>query len=202
MPVNIQYIIFDLGNVLIEVQPEKALVQFARHCHTSPDEIRRFYLSPTHLEFMSGAIPPTKFYHLLLEKYDCNLPFDQFLKIWKSVIAGPKPGMEQLVNKLHSQYTLAICSNTDPWHWEEAFSRCPFLEKFHYYFLSYELMHRKPDQFVFEHMLQKMNATASQCLFIDDTAENVETAKKLGFLVLQAQDATTIENFLEQAGLL
>ncbi|NOX38726.1 MAG: HAD family phosphatase [Calditrichaeota bacterium] len=198
----VRHIIFDLGNVLVEIHPDEVMTDFARRCHQPVEKIKQFYLSALHLDFMTGLIPPTKFYHYLMEEFQCNLGFDEFLSIWKRVVGGPKPGIPELVEQLAQRYVLSVCSNTDPWHWETALEKCAFFHHFKYVFLSYELQHRKPDPYIFEYMLKTLQAKAGECLFIDDTRENIEAAARMGFQVLHAWDAATIEQFLRQQKLL
>jgi putative hydrolase of the HAD superfamily len=42
---------------------------------------------------------------------------------------------------------------------------------------------RKPHPEIFEYILKQHKLKAENCLFIDDTLENTEAAKKLGFHV-------------------
>ncbi len=198
----IRHIIFDLGNVLVEIHPEEVMTTFAHRCRQPVKKIQQFYLSALHLDFMTGSIPPTKFYHYLMEEFRCDMAFDEFLDIWKRVVGGPKPGIPELVERLARRHVLSLCSNTDPWHWETALEKCPFFHLFDYFFLSYELQHRKPDPYVFEYMLKTLRADPSECLFIDDTRENIETAETLGFRVLHAWDASSIQQYCCTHGLL
>jgi putative hydrolase of the HAD superfamily len=40
---------------------------------------------------------------------------------------------------------------------------------------------RKPNADIFEFVLKENNLIANECLFIDDTKDNTDTAEKLGF---------------------
>ncbi len=198
----IQYIIFDLGNVLIEIFPEQTLQRFAHYCQEDAQTLRKVYLSELHLKLMSGELSPTKFYHKLLEQFHCNLSYDQFTAIWKSLVGGPKPGIQELIDKIPPSIQLAVCSNTDAWHWQVALEKCQFFHRFRYFFLSFELGHLKPDPFCFQYILQTLRTDANHCLFIDDTLENIQAARQHGFHCLHADDADTIKNFLANHGLL
>ena len=103
----VHHIIFDLGNVLVNIHPEKAMQEFARLCGKQYNEIKEFFLSELHMEFMRGNIPPTKFYHTVLEKYQCNMPFDQFVRTWYLVIGEPKEGIEKLIDELSAKVSLS-----------------------------------------------------------------------------------------------
>ncbi len=198
----IQHIIFDLGNVLIEIYPEQTLQRFAHFCNADAETLRQVYLSELHLKLMSGALSPTKFYHELVARFQCELTYDQFTAIWKSLVGGPKPGIEQLIEQIPDHLTLSVCSNTDAWHWQVSLEKCHFFHRFQFFFLSFELGHLKPDPYCFHYMLKTLRADAHQCLFIDDTLENIETACQMGFHTLHTDDSEAIANYLLHHGLL
>jgi len=200
---KVRHIIFDLGNVVVDIHPERAMKAFAAACQKDYEFIRQFFLSPLHLEFMRGMIPPTKFYHTLMEKYDCDIPYDEFIRIWDLVIGEPKPGIEEIVQTLVDKgYRLSLCSNTDPWHWKIAQQKCPFLEKFDHFFLSFELQIIKPDSRIFQFMLEKLNARAPECVLIDDTKENLDEASRMGYLTILADNSQTIREGLAKFNLI
>jgi len=47
--------------------------------------------------------------------------------------------------------------------------------------ISYEVRIVKPEPGIYQALLAKYNLNAAECVFLDDKAENVEAAKKLGF---------------------
>ncbi len=51
---------------------------------------------------------------------------------------------------------------------------------FSHVFFSHEIGLRKPDENIFQYALDRISKTPSECLFIDDTAENIESASALG----------------------
>jgi len=200
---KVRHIIFDLGNVLVDIHPERAMKAFATACQKDYEFIRQFFLSPLHLEFMRGMIPPTKFYHTLMEKYDCNIPYDEFIRIWDLVIGEPKPGIEEIVHSLLNKgYLLSLCSNTDPWHWKIAQQKCPFLKEFDYFFLSFELQITKPDSRIFQFMREKLNAQAPECVLIDDTQENLDEARRMGYLTILADNSQMVREGLAKFNLI
>ncbi len=58
----------------------------------------------------------------------------------------------------------------------EDFKNC-----FDVFYLSQEMHLRKPNSNIFEYVLNENNLVANECLFIDDTKDNTDTAEKLGF---------------------
>ena len=90
--------------------------------------------------------------------------------------------LQQLKND--SKYKLILLSNTNELHinWVkenvvffEAFKNC-----FDAFYLSHEINLRKPNNDIFEFVLEENTIEAKNCLFIDDNEANCKTAVTLG----------------------
>ncbi len=46
--------------------------------------------------------------------------------------------------------------------------------------ISYQVLEVKPERYIYEYLLEKYNLEPSECVFIDDRRENIETAVSLG----------------------
>jgi len=187
----VEHIIFDLGNVLLNIHPHRTMDQFAKRCQYSKEIIHSFYLSDLHLGFMAGKYTPENFYREMITKFPCAIKIEEFQSIWNGVIGLPKPGIKALVDQLTKKYQLSICSNTDPWHWQLALENMKFPHLFSHYFLSFEMKMNKPNPEVFKHMLEALSTSGEKCLFIDDTYENIEAAERLGYKCIYGQDPQT-----------
>ncbi len=193
----IRHIIFDLGNVLIEIHPEKVIKEFARHCQADSEDFKKFYLSELHLGFMGGRFNIEEFYQIMNKKFPCNLSPEKFYSIWELVIGNLKEGMQPIIEHLEKKYILSICSNTDPWHWNKAMREIPILKRFQNYFLSYEMKLNKPDARVFQYILTKLEASGPECLFIDDTLDNIKVAQNFGIHTIWSSDPSDIQKQLK-----
>ena len=193
---TIKYIIFDLGNVLVNIHPEKTLKELALRCDKEISEINSFFLSEAHNGFMEGLLTPQQFHGNFLEQYHCDISFEAFIAIWNRLIGTAKEGIEGIITQLSTNFILAVCSNTDPLHWEIARQRLPFLNRFDNYFLSFEMKRLKPNPLIFQEMLSSLHTKAEQCIFIDDTRENTLQAGELGLQIIHASDSKSIRNGL------
>lgn len=72
--------------------------------------------------------------------------------------------------------------------YEELFSNCLY---------SYEVGIKKPNKEIFKKLLKQMHEKAENCLFIDDSLENIYAAKQLGFTTIQFTNATQLRTDLE-----
>ena len=87
-------------------------------------------------------------------------------------------------------HRLALASNTDAIHFMYSRQHFDVLRAFDHYFLSYEMGLIKPDPAYFHHLLDGLQTTAGDCLFIDDRLENVQSAREMGInaLVFESVD--------------
>ncbi|UCF63376.1 MAG: HAD family phosphatase [bacterium] len=194
----VTHIIFDLGNVLIHIHPEMAIAGFQNTCGYTTEQIKKFYLSDLHLAFMEGACSGSELYLKMVKNYPCTLNESEFREIWNQVIGKPKEGIKELINDLKDSYTLAICSNTDPWHWQKVYENFPFIREFKYYFLSFEMKLNKPNPVIFQKILDHMGIQGDQCIFIDDIAENIEAARLHGINGITASHPLQMREELTQ----
>lgn len=188
----ITHIIFDLGNVLIEIYPGRTITALSNHCKLPCETLKHFFLSKIHLQFMGGILTPAEFYHSFKNHYSCEITYKQFVDAWMQLIGPAKKGIHEIVELLSSRYFVSVCSNTDPLHWQIARSNNLFFSHFKYFFLSYELKCNKPSPAIFEMMLNKISVTPSSVIFIDDTLENINIARQLDFKTIHASNAAQI----------
>jgi len=73
----------------------------------------------------------------------------------------------------------------------------PLLED---YLISGDAGVAKPDARIYRMLLERIGRKAGDCLFIDDSAENIMAAEELGFKTIQFQSAEQLRLALCQAG--
>ena len=111
-------------------------------------------------------------------------------------------GMEALFKDLHEAgHRLHLFSNYTRWYrWiEERLHLTRFAE---WSCVSCEMGVRKPDAAAYAAALQRVEAPAAQCLFIDDRANNCRGAEQVGIAALQFENARLLRAEFEQRGLL
>jgi putative hydrolase of the HAD superfamily len=191
------YIIFDLGNVCVEIHPHRTIAGLAAICDISEAALRPFFLSPLHNRFMRGSLSAEAFYSAFCLTYRCEPGFEQFCAVWNRIIGEEKAGLSELVARLKARYPLGLLSNTDPLHWMLAKQRCPALAHFTHIFLSFEMGQIKPEPEIFRTMLLRLAAPPSAVYFFDDSQENVAAAAKLGINAFQVTTPAEIHLILE-----
>jgi HAD superfamily hydrolase (TIGR01549 family) len=113
-----------------------------------------------------------------------------------------------VLNELKQKYRLFLFSNTNEIHikavWEhlqQIHGKPNLNEYFEVVYLSNELGIRKPKPHSFEHIVKENQLIPQETLFIDDSPQHVEGAKKAGinalWLDLEIQDLRKLLNTQE-----
>ncbi|MDO7172853.1 HAD family hydrolase [Mariniflexile sp. AS56] len=178
----IKTIIFDFGNVFINLDIEGAIK------HTF-NEFKIDGLSEEMIGFNSfyeqGLISTEEFIEFYSENFP-DLSSDELIAIWNFMLKDfPEYRLDFLKElKASSKYKLILLSNTNELHINWIKHRVPFFDTFKNcfdaFYLSHEINLRKPNQDIFDFVLNENKLKANECLFIDDNAANCEAAKSLG----------------------
>lgn len=173
-------IIFDMGGVLVHLDWDAVIGPLAKLSPLGVDavtaEVRN---GPIVRESMKGRLRPGEFHQKLCAGLLINLPFHEFVPIWNGLLS-PNDDIVGMVESLKAEHPLALASNTDELHFAHSLKHYPVLQHFQRRFLSYEMSLLKPDPAYFRFVLDALQADAADCVFIDDTAENVEAARAAG----------------------
>ncbi|MBL7170198.1 MAG: HAD family phosphatase [Candidatus Aenigmarchaeota archaeon] len=107
--------------------------------------------------------------------------------------------MVVFAKKLRPKYKLVILSNADREGIENS-GRDNRLDFFDQKFHSFDLGMVKPDMEIYEYVLKELNAKSEECVFIDDKAENIEAAEKLGIHGIVFENKEQLKQDLEELG--
>ena len=102
-----------------------------------------------------------------------------------------------MLSQISETCSVALLSNTNSIHWHMVDPDGLFRRLFDHVFLSFEVGYAKPHRDIFDHLLNTVPDNPGDILFLDDTAENVEAAVKLGIRATQISGPDGIEKALE-----
>ncbi len=178
----IEAIIFDFGDVFINLDKDATSKKLKE---MDIDQLPESIMAKNR-EYEQGFVTSDE----ISEHYRAQFPqlqTNDFLKSWNAMILEFPEYRFRFIQKLAEEkdYKLILLSNTNENHIEHIRSNVSFFEDFKKcfdaFYLSHEIGLRKPDPEIFEFILDQHELKAENCLFIDDTAEHVETAARLGF---------------------
>lgn len=197
----ISTVIFDMGGVLVWALWERATVPLGKIAGMAPEKVlETIFNDDTHHAYMRGEIDTDNFAVALAASLGVQLPTDEIIGLWNSILA-PNREAPAVLEGLKGKVRLVLGSNTDPEHYQRCLEVQPALSLFDDVLLSYELEVCKPDPRFFTTGLPGLGLTPEECVFIDDMAENVESATSLGITGIQFQSMGQVERDLARLGI-
>lgn len=184
----INTIIFDFGDVFINLRKEQSLEEFKKLGLHGPNEDLLVHNDL----FERGKISEIQFIDCF-KKYIPDAPMQDVIKAWNSVIGDFPLYRLEFLQLLSTKYRLFLLTNTDSIHinrfehkvgmsFYSDFYRC--FEKVYY---SYEMGMRKPEPEIFNAIIRKHDLSPRRTLFVDDKKENTDIAESLGLHVWNLQ---------------
>jgi putative hydrolase of the HAD superfamily len=188
MPVHpITNIIFDLGGVLLDIDPRRTFDRFVQMGINDIDGVMaRMQEMNIYANFDTGVKSPERFRDEVREACRMELPDQQIDDAWNALLLDfPAPRVE-LLKQLKQHYRLYLLSNTNITHYIhysgelKAVHGVELHELFDGLYLSFVLGLRKPDREIYDYVLTHGGFNPSETLFIDDSLENIEAARNSG----------------------
>jgi 2-haloacid dehalogenase len=194
-------IVFDFGAVLVDWSP----YYLYRKVMKNDDEIKAFL---EEIDFKQWN-----------PQFDKGYPFEKgvdekcaefphradlirrFDSHWLDCMGEVMTGTAEVAHQLKaSGYTLYGLSNWSVSKFNLVKDRFVFLDDLDGYLLSGEVQQIKPDAEIFHSLLERIGCSAPECLFIDDSAANIQAAKDLGFQTIQFRSAEQLVKELNAMG--
>lgn len=188
----IKNIVFDLGGVIMTLDPAEALRRFkALGLSDAERYLDAYTQSGIFGNLEEGKITAEDFRSKLSSLTGHELTFDECKHAWLGYRKDvPQRNLDLLKELRAKAYRLILLSNTNPFMMDWALS-CEFDGKgsslndyFDALYLSYRLGIMKPAPDFFRQVLDNENILPEETLFVDDGPRNVEAAGKLGFMTM------------------
>ncbi|HRJ86447.1 MAG TPA: HAD family phosphatase [Ignavibacteria bacterium] len=178
----IRNVIFDLGNVLVNVEYERFIVKLKQN-GVSDEQYMNFFKGGNYrlLGYESGDISTEEFVSKCLTGLNLTMEHDEYANAFNDMFTEIEP-MSSLVRrlKMENKYRLFLLSNTSPLHFEYITKQYDYVNLLEKFALSYELNSLKPDDIIYEKTIEHLGIVPGESLFIDDLPENCEAAERHG----------------------
>jgi len=200
----IKNLIFDMGNVIVDVEVPVTYRAFAKLAGISEEqstaifEEKQFYFN---LEI--GKNDTATFRNLLRASFGNQLTDNEIDTAWCAMLQYlPKERLDR-IQQLGKSYRVFLLSNTNSIHMKEVIHKASllgydFLGLFEEPFFSFEMGFMKPDSRFYTEALKKADLKAEETLFIDDNFDNIESAKTVGIKTVWINPlGSTLEKIIE-----
>ena len=198
---NVKNLIFDLGNVLYDIDFKKMHAAFVSVGIEGIDKY--FTLNKSHKLFLDlemGFVNEQAFYEGVRTLVNLPLTNEQIKFAWNALLIGFRKNSVDWIKQNNTKYNTFLYSNTNQIHhdhfieeFENKVANYPFVSLFKTPYYSHEMGMRKPDPTSFTSIIEKEGLVASETLFIDDNEPNIIAAASVGLQVLHLKEGMTVE---------
>ena len=178
----IKNIVFDISNVLAPFRFKEYLAEKGFDAAMVKRIIKASAMTPYWTEYEKGRLT----YEEAIEAFLSVDPDirEELHKAYDSCsgIMGRYDYTEGWIDALKGAgYKLYCITNFTPAGYEQCYDCISFIERFDGCVFSFREGIAKPDPEIYQTLLSRYDLKADECVFIDDTEDNVRSAEKLGF---------------------
>lgn len=199
---GVKNIIFDLGGVILNIDYGQTANAFKKIGVANFDEI---YSQAKQVQVFdkleTGELTPDEFRECMKEIVP-SLQLSDIDKAWNAMLLDLPAARIDLLKKLKKKYRLFLLSNTNEIHIkcfrkiiDSFYGENIFDAIFENQYYSSEIGMRKPNPECFQYVLEKNGMEPSETLFIDDSIQHVEGARKLkinAYHLIPGEDITRL----------
>ncbi len=197
-------VIFDLGGVLIDWNPE----YLYRKLFTNEVQMRHFLTKVCHADWnreQDRGRPFTEAVRERIERFpEHEANIRRYHERWDEMLGGAIAANAAVLEELHERPDIRLYAITN-WSAETfpvAQQRFPFLSYFEDTVVSGDLKLVKPDPKIYQTLLDRQSIVPEQAIFIDDVLENIAGAEALGIHGIHLTTETDLRQKLVALGVL
>jgi glucose-1-phosphatase len=201
---TIKNIIFDLGQVIINLDLDKTMKAFA-HIGNLPYQnvLEKWNETNFWHQHEMGFISDQEF-RKTLKQWLGDTIFDvEIDDAWNELLLDIPKERLKLIEQLSKKYRLFLLSNTNAIHIDKVnaiLKQTANIDTLEYYFEKTYYSHlmglRKPNPHIYRQVLNENNLLASETVFVDDNLANIVSARDLGIYTIHVQPPFTITDLL------
>lgn len=206
---TVQAIIFDLGNVIIDIFPERTLHYYQQQGIPNVESIyQRMAAEGWFVRVETGEATVPELMDAFRAAAGVPVADEVLLAGWDALLGDLPAHRIQLLEQLAKHYPLFALSNTNQRHIEvidammaTRYGKSAIHLWFRKAYYSFETGYRKPQPVAYRMILEEQGLTAATTLMVDDLTENIEAARQLGMSTLLVQPGTLTEELFTTIGI-
>ncbi|ROR88913.1 glucose-1-phosphatase [Raoultella terrigena] len=193
--------IFDLGNVIVDIDFNRVLGTWSDLSRIPLATLKQhFTMGEAFRQHERGEISDEAFAEAMCHEMNMALSYEQFSHGWQAVFVALRPEVIAIMHKLREQgHRVVVLSNTNRLHttfWPDEYPQVRAAAD--HIYLSQEMGMRKPEERIYQSVLQQEGFSAADTVFFDDNAENIAGANRLGITSILVTGKETIPDYFAQ----
>ena len=206
---KIDGLLFDLGGVLIDVDYHKTIDAFTQLGVQNPSDLyNQFGQNQLFDQYEKGEVLSKFFLEQLKPLTKNNTSEPDIVTAWNAMIGDFQTEKLDFIAELSQHNPCFLLSNTNEIHLKKAIEN---LQKtavknlddlFIKCYYSHIIGKRKPEVETFKWVVDQMGMEANKVLFIDDSPQHIEGAKKAGLQVIYYKEASDLFSIRDRVNFL
>ena len=201
----VKAIIFDFGNVLLNLNPEATALAFKEKLGISYNFDECGGLDNTFQLLETNHITPEEFISIIHRNCETKTGQGEILRIWNSMLLDLPEERLGMLKKLRAKYKVYLLSNTNSIHidfvnkyLEDKYPSLDFeRDCFDKVYYSFRMSDRKPNPSIYKTLLNQEGLQAEEAIFIDDNEKNIVAARELGIKTILHQPQDEIVDLID-----
>lgn len=184
-------VIFDLGGVIIDIDYHATVAAFKQlNCENFDALFSQATQTSLFDDYEIGKVSSQYFINELKKLIGVHASPNELVHAWNAMIGEFSVTKINFLNELKSSHKTAFLSNTNELHEDYAKRKLKQISNQNLEslvdccFLSHQIGMRKPNPDIFKFACDKLQVLPQNTLFIDDSIQHIESAKKTGLNVL------------------
>jgi len=146
-----------------------------------------------------GEITSGEFYRGIADLCGLRVSEEEFVSAFVGIFT-PVASTISLIRALSRSYRLGLLSNTNEWHFERHIRAVEIFPLFDAVTLSYQVKTMKPSERIYLDLLEKIDLSPEECVFVDDLEENVAGARNVKLHAIRYRGHEDLVSSLAELG--
>jgi len=198
-------LLLDLGVVIFDVDYNRTSSSFKELGLSNFDDIYSKIKQDNFFDrFETGEMPEAEFRQTVRSHIPHEVTDEQIDNAWNAMLIGISQSTLELLEDLGKKKRIFLLSNTNIIH-IKAFSKIiekqygfkKFENLFEKTYYSCNIGLRKPDVRIFDYVVKENQLNIPETLFIDDSPQHVEGARKYGLAALHLHTGTNLHELIK-----
>lgn len=204
MKSSIEAIVFDFGNVIVNIDVDRTYRAFSELTFKSAEKIKNlFHQNQVFRNFEIGKFNDEEFRDVIRQVLGYPLNDNEIDAAWNALILDIPKNRYEFLTDLRIKHNIYLLSNTNNIHlehckkmWKKNFGDIDFTNFFKKSFLSFEMEKYKPDYNIYQEVIETLNVKPEKILFFDDNANNIQAALDMRIKAVKIDPPECFTNIL------
>lgn len=189
---DLDTIIFDLGEVIVDLDPLGVINEFSRLTNGRGALLRDLIVnSPQLYAYETGQLTDVDFIRAVNALLEVEISEPDFRRAWNLMIRSIPQKRLDFLEHLAQTHRVLLLSNTNKMHevyFDELVKKHSgklMKEYVHTAYYSHDIGLRKPESGIYQFVIDRQGLTPERAVFLDDRPENISAAAAVGLHAVQ-----------------